>query len=276
MHEASVGHQCPECVAEGRRTSRPARTAFGGSQAGAHGYVTITLIAINVFMAIVAVISARSASALGGGGFAGAFGSVTPLHEWGALIPQKAPLVDPSDNHIVGYVYGVAYGDYYRLFTSMFLHYGLLHLLMNMWALWVLGRVLEAVLGPARFLALYLLSGLGGGVAVCLFGSQEAPTAGASGAIFGLFGALIIVLRRLRRSVAGIVPILVINLIFTFSFSQVISVAGHLGGLIMGAIVAAGLAYAPRSARTAVQVGTIVGTSLVLAVLTAWWAATVT
>jgi membrane associated rhomboid family serine protease len=275
MHEASVGHQCPECVAEGRRTTRPARTAFGGSQAGAHGYVTITLIALNVLMALIAFLSAGSASALGGSGFAGAIGAITPLHEWGALIPQKAPLVDPSDNHIVGYVYGVAYGGYYRLFTSMFLHYGLIHLLLNMWALWVLGRVLEAVLGPARFLGLYLLAGFGGGVATCLFGNPEAAAAGASGAIFGLFGALIVVLRRLRRSVSTILPVLVINVIFTLSVPG-IAIADHFGGLITGGLVAAGLAYAPRSARTAVQVGTIVGTSLVLAALTAWWAAAVT
>jgi membrane associated rhomboid family serine protease len=179
-----------------------------------------------------------------------------------------------QDGNFVRWVDGVAYGDYYRLFTSMFLHYGLLHLLMNMWALWVLGRLLEAVLGPARFLGLYLVSGLGGSVAVYLFGDQAAPTAGASGAIFGLFAALIVVLRRLRRSVAGVVPILVINLIFTFSVPG-ISIAGHLGGMVTGGVVAAGLAYAPRSARTAVQVAVIAGTSLVLVALTAWWTATV-
>jgi membrane associated rhomboid family serine protease len=274
MTEAAVGHQCPECVAEGRRSTRPARTAFGGSAAGGQGYVTLTLITLNVIMAVIALISARNASALAGGGLGGLLGNVTPLHMWGALIAQPTSFTDHTGT-VIATVQGVAGGEYYRLFTSMFLHYGLLHLLMNMWALWILGRVLEAMLGPARFLALYLLSGLGGNVAVYLFSNQHAPTAGASGAIFGLFGALIIVLRRLRRSVASVLPVLVINLIFTLSVPG-ISIAAHFGGLVTGALVAAGLAYAPRSVRTPVQLAVVAATSLLLAGLTAWWTVAVT
>ena len=130
-------------------------------------------------------------------------------------------------------------GEYYRLFTSMFLHYGLLHLVLNMWVLWVLGRPLEAALGPVRFLALYLVAGLGGSVAVYLLASPYSLTAGASGAIFGLFAALIVVMRKMRCSIAGIVPVLVFNLVITFTVPG-ISIAGHLGGLVIGAIVAAG------------------------------------
>jgi membrane associated rhomboid family serine protease len=261
MTEASVGHQCPDCVREGRRTQRPARTAFGGGVSGQHGYVTITLIAINVAVALIALVSAQRAAVLGGQGFGGLFGSETPLHLWGGVIGKATY----SEHDTV--VHGVATGEYYRLFTAMFLHFGLLHLASNMWALWVLGRPLETLLGPLRFLALYLVSGLGGNVAVYLFASPRGLSAGASTALFGLFAALFLVLRRLRMSTTGIIVVLVLNLFITFSIPQ-ISIAGHLGGLVTGAIVGGGLAYAPRGARNAVQVGVIVGTLIVLIGLT--------
>src|SRR5205814_2241267 len=200
MNEASVGHQCPECVREGRRTQRQRRTAFGGGVTGQHGYVTITLIALNVLVALFAVASAQRATALVGQGFGGLVGSETPLHFWGAVI--GAPVVNYTDaqGNVVTTVHGIASGEYYRLFTAMFLHFGLLHLLVNMWALWVLGRPLEALLGPARFLGLYLVSGLGGNVAVYLFSSPTGLSAGASTALFGLFAALFLVLRRLKMN----------------------------------------------------------------------------
>jgi membrane associated rhomboid family serine protease len=263
MREASVGHQCPECVAAGRRTQRPVRTAFGGSSLGARGYVTSTLIALNVLMLVIAAISAKSGSALAGGsGFSGLIGTSTPLHQWGAVLGYATySRVDPT-------VHGVAAGEYYRLFTAMFLQYGILHLLMNMWALWVLGRVLEAALGPVRFLALYLVAGLGGNVAAYLFSSPGQLTAGASGAIFGLFAALFVVMRKLGRDTSSVVPILVINLVFTFAVPG-ISIAAHLGGLVTGAVIAAGLAHAPPKYRNLVQAGTVVVVLVVLAVLTA-------
>ena len=260
MNEASVGHQCPECVREGRRTQRQSRTTFGGGTAGQHGYVTIGLIAVNVAVALIALATVQRASALGGQGFGGLFGTDTPLHLWGGVIGRASYTEG-------GPVHGVATGEYYRLFTAMFLHFGLIHLLTNMWALWVLGRPLEALLGPARFLGLYLVSGLGGNVAVYLFASPRGLSAGASTALFGLFAALFLVLRRLRLSTTGIIIVLVLNLFITFSIPQ-ISVAGHLGGLVTGAVVGGGLAYAPRNGRTAVQVGVIVGTLVLLIGLT--------
>jgi membrane associated rhomboid family serine protease len=274
MHEASVGHQCPECVAEGRRTQRPVRTVFGGGVSGQRGYVTFILIAINVFVALAALMSSGSTSALGGGGFGGLLGGSTPLHDWGALVTQPVR-VDVNTGQAFVIPGGLIDGEYYRLFTSMFLHYGLIHLLMNMWALWVLGRALEAMLGPARFLALYLVSGFGGSVAVYLFANPHAETVGASGAIFGLFAALIILLRRMRLSVAGVLPVLIINLVFTFSVPG-ISIAGHLGGLVTGGLVAAGLAYAPKDVRTPVQIAAVGATTLLLAALTVWHTLTLT
>jgi membrane associated rhomboid family serine protease len=197
----------------------------------------------------------------------GLLGSSTPLHLWGGALPQPTAFTDDQNNVIATYQ-GIAGGEYYRLFTSMFLHYGLLHIAMNMWALWQIGRLLEAALGPLRFTALYLVSGIGGSVAVYYFGTQHVPTAGASTAIFGLFGALVLVLRRLGRSLSVIMPVLAVNLVITFVVPG-ISAAGHLGGLATGALIGAGLAYAPRSVRTPIQIASVAGTVVLLAILTA-------
>ncbi|MEU8152948.1 rhomboid family intramembrane serine protease [Micromonospora sp. NPDC048986] len=258
MRDASVGHQCPECVDEGRRSVRPARTAFGGGTAGRHGYVTKALIALNVLFLLVSIASARGGdAAVGGSGFGGLMGGSTPLTEWGAVL-GRAYLSD----YTLG---GIAEGQWYRLVTAMFLHYGVLHLLLNMWALWVLGRSLEANLGRVRFAALYLIAGLGGNVAAYLFSSPRAATVGASTAVFGLFAALIIIERRLGRDISRIIPILVINLVFTLAVPG-ISIPGHLGGLVVGALMALVLAYAPRGRRTLVQV---TGGALILLILLA-------
>ncbi|WP_018255032.1 rhomboid family intramembrane serine protease [Salinispora mooreana] len=257
MREASVGFQCPECVNEGRRSVRPARTAFGGGLAGQHGYVTKALIAFNALVMLLSISTDRGGDAVvGGSGFGGLLGGSTPLTEWGAVLGLA---VFPN-----GTVGGVADGEWYRLVTAMFLHYGVIHLLLNMYALWILGRTLEASLGPARFLALYLIAGLGGNVAAYLFSAPNAATAGASTAIFGLFAALFIVGRRLGRDVSQVLPILVINLVFTLTVPG-ISIPGHLGGLVVGGLMAFVLAHAPRSRRTMVQVGG--GAVLVVALL---------
>jgi membrane associated rhomboid family serine protease len=267
MNEASVGHQCPECVAEGRRAQRPARTAFGGTAAGQQGTVTKILIGINVAVAVIGVLLGGARAAMGGG----LFTSSNLIHYIGAVTAGPV-FVGPDGLRYTGLIPGgtmypgVADGGWYRLITAMFIHYGLLHLLMNMWALWVLGRQLEAALGRGRFLALYLLAGIGGNVAAYLF-SPGALTAGASTSLFGLFAAYAIVVRRLGGSLSSVLPVLAINLFITFAIPG-ISIAGHLGGLITGALVAAGLAYAPRTARTQVQLAVMAGVLALLAFLT--------
>ncbi|MDG4835761.1 rhomboid family intramembrane serine protease [Micromonospora sp. WMMD967] len=258
MREASVGHQCPECVNEGRRSVRPARTAFGGGAAGRHGYVTKALIAVNVLLMLLSIASDRGGdAAVGGSGFGGLMGGSTPLTNWGSVLGLA---VFPD-----GTLGGIADGQWYRLITAMFLHYGVIHLLLNMWALWVLGRSLEANLGPLRFGALYLIGGLGGNVAAYLFSAQNSATAGASTAVFGLFAALIIIERKMGRDISQVIPILVINLVFTLTVPG-ISIPGHLGGLVVGALMALVLAYAPRGRRTLVQA---VGGGLILLILLA-------
>lgn len=253
MRSAAVGQQCPECVAEGRRSQRPVRTAFGGSAAGREGYVTKALIAINVLVAVIGAAVAGGGALLG----QGLFTSASWVQAVGAVVGPSVTLTKGNDVLLgafpaLGQVYpGIEDGGIYRLITAMFIHYGLIHLLLNMWALWVLGRNLEAVLGPVRFLGLYLLAGLGGNVAAYVI-SPNSLGAGASTAIFGLFAAFFIILRRLGRDTSAIVGVLVVNLVLTFTISN-ISIAGHLGGLVTGAMVAAVLAYAPRARRTLVQ-----------------------
>ncbi len=263
MRDASVGHQCPECVAEGRRTQRQPRTAFGASAAGQAGYATIALIVANVLLLLASVASAKnSGAALYGRSLGGLIGGDTPLMDKLAVLGQcmtNTGTVVPC---------GVADSEYYRLVTAMFMHFGIIHLLMNMWALWILGRALESMFGPVRFLAVYLVCGLGGNVAAYVFQSG-ALSAGASTAVFGLFAVLFVALRRLRLSTSAVLPIIVINLIFTLTVPG-ISIAGHLGGLITGGLVGAGVAYAPRANRTAIQVAVLVGAVGLLGLLAFW------
>ncbi|BBZ50147.1 rhomboid family intramembrane serine protease [Mycobacterium heidelbergense] len=168
----------------------------------------------------------------------------------------------------------VADGQLYRLLTAAFLHYGPTHLLLNMWALYVVGPPLEMCFGRTRFGALYVLSGLGGSVLVYLLSPLNTATAGASGAIFGLFGATFVVAKRLTLDVRWVVAVIVINLVFTFVVpavsSQRISWQGHVGGLVTGGLVAAAYVYPPRERRGPVQAA---ATVIVLAVFAAliWW-----
>lgn len=160
----------------------------------------------------------------------------------------------------------VAAGDWYRLVTSAFVHFGLVHLLFNMYALYILGPPLERHLGRLRFAALYGLSALGGSVLVYLFSVPTAPTAGASGAIFGLFGATAVAYKRFDLDMRWLIGLIAINLVITFSVPN-ISWQGHLGGLITGAVVAAAYIYAPRARRALVQGGVTAGLLVLFAVL---------
>jgi membrane associated rhomboid family serine protease len=238
MRAAAVGHQCVECVEAGARSVRRPRTRFGGLQRSATPVVTYALIAINV-----AVFIAQMAS----GNF-----------------EKELSLWPPA----------VADGQLYRLATSAFLHYGATHLLFNMWALYVVGPPLEMWLGRLRFGALYALSGLGGSVLVYLISPLNTATAGASGAIFGLFGATFVVAKRLTLDVRWVVTVIVANLVFTFVIpaisSQQISWQGHVGGLVTGGLVAAAYVYPPRERRNLVQAAATILVVGVFAVLV-WW-----
>jgi membrane associated rhomboid family serine protease len=207
MTPTPVGQRCPECLGR-TRVSRP--RAVGGEPRA-----TFALIAI----CVIAFLVVGGAS----GGLGGTIG--------GARFDQFA-LFGPS----------VASGEWWRLVTAIFLHVNLLHLLFNMYALYWLGPLLERRFGTLRYLALFLVAGLWGSAGALLV-TPDAVTVGASGAIFGLMGALVVVLRRRgTRDLGGIGAVIAINLVFTFSFSG-ISIGGHIGGLIGGTLAAAVLEY---------------------------------
>lgn len=230
MRAAAVGHQCPECVHDGARTVRPARTRFGGRQRSKTPVVTYTLIAVNVAAFLLQMVSVD--------------------------LQRAMTLWSPA----------VANGEWWRLVTSAFVHYGLMHLAFNMFALFIVGPPLEAVLGRLRYGTLYGLSALGGSVLVYLLSPLNAATAGASGAVFGLFGATFVVAKRLNLDVRGVTALIVINVVITFVVPG-ISWQGHFGGLITGAGIAAAFAYAPGKHRDLVQVSIVVTTALTLLAL---------
>jgi membrane associated rhomboid family serine protease len=163
---------------------------------------------------------------------------------------------------------GVADGQYYRLITSAFLpptgSSGLLDIAFNMWALILVGPALERLLGHLRFTAVYLLSALGGSVLYYLIAPPLQPALGASGAIFGLFGAWFVVSRRLRLDTRGIVALIAINLALSLFLHNIIAWQDHIGGLLTGALLTAAYAYAPPKNRVALQV---LATVAVVAVL---------
>jgi membrane associated rhomboid family serine protease len=232
MRPASVGFQCPECVAAGNRTVRQPRTVLGGRISGTDDIATKVLIGINV--AVFVLVGLRYP-----GAFTGSL--ITPIHEHFALIPRAVQFPDAT-------VGGVAGGEYYRMITAAFLHYGLFHIGLNMYALWLIGRELERVLGVGRYVALYLISAFGGSVLTYVWADLSNGVvvgAGASGAIFGLFAAYFIVLRRLKMQTGGIATLIGINLLLGFVIPG-IGWQAHVGGMITGAVVATVFAYAPR------------------------------
>jgi membrane associated rhomboid family serine protease len=238
MHDAAVGHQCAECVQAGAQTVRQPQTHFGGQQRSNTPVVTYTLIGLNVLMFVFQTVS-------------------TDVQR--ELVLRSAAVAD---------------GELYRLITSAFMHYGLTHLLFNMWALYVVGPPLEMWLGRLRYGSLYAMSALGGSVLVYLLSPLNAATAGASGAVFGLFGAFFVVGKRLNLDVRWVIGLIALNLAFTFVIpmisSQNISWQGHIGGLVTGSVIAAAYAYAPREGRNLIQAGATVAV-LVLFALLIWW-----
>lgn len=238
MIAASVGFQCPDDVRAGRSDVRPTRTTFGGRVSSDTSRVTIGLVGVNVLVYLVQLVSPDLAVR---------FGNLALASDGGQLI-------------------GVAEGQWYRLITAAFLHAGLFHLLSNMFALITVGPQLEAVLGRTRFLVLYALSALGGSTLSFLVSSPSTLGVGASGAVFGLFGAYYVVVRRLGGETGPVLALIGINLAITFAL-PIIDWRAHLGGLATGAVVATAFAYAPRGARgRLVQAGVCAGVAVLIAV----------
>lgn len=239
MVPASVGFQCPECVTEGLKTVRPPKTVYGGSVRRGGLDATRVLIGINLVAFIIT--AANGAGVLAGNG-------TSSIYDRFALRPVE-----------------VANGEWYRLITSMFLHFGFLHIAFNMWALLVIGTPLEQMLGRFRYIALYFLSGIGGGLLSMAFGPIDETAAGASGAIFGLFGAFYVITRRRGLQTGPIAGLIAINLVFSFTFNG-IDWRGHVGGLIVGSAVAFAYAAArPGPSRGQMQAAGCVIIAVLLA-----------
>ncbi len=226
---ASVGFHCRACVAESRAGQRVAvpRTVAGAVH-GQQPRVTTVLIALNVLVFAIAAAQARSISDF----------RPSSVYNGSVMVPMY-----------------VAGGEWWRVVSSGFLHLSILHIVLNMLALYFIGLGLERVLGRWRYLAVYLLSLLGGSAAIMLFAPVTGGAAGASGAIFGLMGALLVTLKRLRLSLRQAGLIIAINVIATFTIPG-ISWQAHLGGLVVGALVGAAMVYAPAARRGAWQIGT--------------------
>lgn len=218
---AAVGVQCVDCVAEGQRTVRQARTIFGGSPALGRPVVTLTLIGVCVTVFV-------------------------------------GQLVLPGLTSQIAFVPALGRAEPWRFLTAAFAHSPtmLLHIGFNMYALWIMGGYLEPLLGRARFLTAYLVSAFGGSVGFLLLappmtladlhagqvGAWVTPTVGASGAVFGLFGAYLVLNRRLGRSTGGMVVMIGINAVLGFVIPG-IAWQAHLGGLVVGALAAAIIGY---------------------------------
>jgi membrane associated rhomboid family serine protease len=239
MTAAPVGFQCPECVREGHASVRQPTTPLGGKRREQGDLVTKVLIGLNVAVWLIGMI----------------IGTERLLESFALAnivrFESGAPLV------------GVLVGDWYRMLSAAFVHEQFWHIGLNMFALWILGSSLEPVLGRWRYIALYLLSALGGSV-VSLLGLPPGGIAiGASGAVFGLFGALFVVARRFGRDVSSVLVILGINAVIGFTVPG-IDWRAHLGGLITGALLAYAFAHAPRTHRVMFS---IAACSVVLAVI---------
>ncbi|RFC73353.1 rhomboid family intramembrane serine protease [Streptomyces sp. AcE210] len=242
MVSASVGFQCPDCVRGGSGTgqgpaaSRP-KTITGGTIAADPHLVTKILIGINVAVFIA-------------------------VHVWDRLLSDfvligawpPAPYVPDQ---------GVAGGEWYRLVTSMFTHQEVWHIAFNMLGLWWLGGPLEAALGRARYIALYMISGLAGSALTYALAGPSEQSLGASGAVFGLLGATAVLVRRLNYDMRPVIGLLALNLLFTFTWGN-IAWQAHVGGLVAGVVVGYAMVHAPRERRSLVQYGTC---ALVLAVV---------
>lgn len=207
MFFAPVGIRCPDHSGQPQGTQRVTQGMRRVSFESTGAIVTKLLIAVNVGIYLLEL---------------GLGGQVNGTNNW---IFDEGYLAGPL----------VADGDWWRLFTSMFLHYGPFHLAFNMLALWWFGSAVELVLGRGRYLLLYIVSGLAGAAGALLL-TPNSATVGASGAIFGILGAAL-VLERQRTYVlgGGALGIIAVNLVITFALPG-ISIGGHLGGLAGGAL----------------------------------------
>lgn len=229
MVPAPVGHHCPTCIKEAQPDSQRVRSVRWSSGRGTRaGVVVKGLIAVSVVA---------------------------------YFLQQSDPTVTIR---YANWPFGIGNGEYYRLTTATFLHANVSHLLLNMLGLWIIGSMVEPVLGRVRFLVLYLVAGIGGSVAYYLLGDPNGLALGASTAVFGLFGAAFVIARARGGDTRTILTLIGINLVFGFVVPGIDN-WGHLGGLVTGGVIAGIFELTerwPESKRIALQVA---GVAVVLA-----------
>jgi membrane associated rhomboid family serine protease len=229
MNAASVGFQCPGCVASGRTTAREPRTAFGATMRSGGGMVTKVLMGV---LAAIYVLNLLSQDLL-------------------------LSLLAFSNTAIYN-------GEFWRLLTYGFTSAGLFGLLTNLLVLWLAGQALEAQLGGWRFLALYVATGLGGATLLFVLGPSSLAALGASAAVIGLLGANAIVKQKGREDIRPDIGLLVLLVLFNLTVGfRSFGWIGLIGGILVGAVVGAILAYAPRDRRTVTQIVGLLGVVLV-------------
>jgi membrane associated rhomboid family serine protease len=241
MIQAPVGWQCPDCVHSGAKQTRVIRPFANPGRTGVVGStnptpMVIGLIAVNVLVFV-----------------ASGFGKSSVLDRFGEW---------PYAIH--------AAHQYYRVFDAMFLHFNFEHILFNMVTLAIVGPAVEVLLGRSRFVILYLIGGLGGGVLSYLLGPSNTLGAGASGAIFGVMGAYVVVAQR-RGIPQGPVPaLIVINLVLDFTgLLGSVDWLAHIGGLLVGGALALVFDLSCNMRQISQQVALVAATSAAtLAVLT--------
>ena len=242
MIQAPVGWQCPACVKDGAKRSRqvPAFTHTSRGRSGVVGStnptpIVLAIIAVNVFVFLVLERTGNNAG----------------------FISRYA--LSPADVHVLG--------QYYRAFTAMWMHANFQHILFNMLALLIVGPAVEVLLGKVRFLALYLLAGLGGSVGSYLLSTPYGFGVGASGAIMGVMGAYVVIGLRRRLPVGPVVALLAIN--FVIGFWGNIDWRAHLGGFVTGSVLAFLYDYAGTLRDRRTELALTVGGSVALAALLA-------
>ena len=269
MRDAAVGFQCPDCVKEGSRGTRQNRAMYGGERSADPRLTSYVLIGVNalVWLAIAAT-----------GGNKSRLADLLALRANGLCSPGDGYLYDIErqvcESTGSTFLPAVDDGAWWQLITSVFTHVEIWHVAMNMFALFVFGPALEAIIGRARFLAVYLVSGLASSVLVMFLSSQYGSTVGASGALFGLLGALLVTARKARLNSQWLMQNLAIGVVITVVGWRMISWQGHLGGFLGGVVAAALIAYAPKAHRALVQWGGLALFTVVLLGLTALRVAT--
>lgn len=244
---AAVGFQCIDCVNETQRTTPEVRTVYGGAVATGRPLATFGIIAACAVLYVLQWLVPNDAiyQSLG-------FANVYAEPRWGEFEP-------------------------WRMLTSAFLHSQgfILHIALNMYMLWVFGQALEPLLGRLRFLALYLVSAFGGSVGYLLLTPLYVPgqplygVVGASGAIFGLFGAMLLIQRHRGGDTRQLWILIAINGVIGFLIPQ-IAWQAHLGGLVAGGLCAAVFAYTPRGRRQGLVQALGVAAVVALLIAVSW------